>query len=35
MRMLEMTFTHVRAQGLTPCTYAQLYAYVAKLDTSP
>jgi peptidoglycan/xylan/chitin deacetylase (PgdA/CDA1 family) len=25
MRMLELTFTHVRALGLKPCTYAQLY----------
>ncbi|MHC4640938.1 MAG: polysaccharide deacetylase family protein [Planctomycetota bacterium] len=29
MKMLEMTFTHVRALGLKPCTYAQLYKYVS------
>jgi hypothetical protein len=29
MKMLELTFTHVRALGLKPCTYGQLYAYVS------
>ena len=29
MKMLELTFTHVRALGLKPCTYAQLYEHVS------
>ncbi len=29
MKMLEMTFTHVRAVGLKSCTYAKLYEYVS------
>jgi len=29
MKMLELTFTHVRGLGLKPCTYAQLYEYVS------
>ncbi|MHC4110620.1 MAG: hypothetical protein ACYSUY_06065 [Planctomycetota bacterium] len=29
MKMLELTFTHVRGMGLKPCTYAQLYEYVS------
>jgi len=29
MKMLELTFAHVRRLGLKPCTYAQLYADVA------
>ncbi len=29
MKMLEMTFTHVRALGLKSCTYAKLYEYVS------
>jgi hypothetical protein len=33
MKMLEMTFAHVRKLGLKSCTYAQLYEYVASLDT--
>jgi peptidoglycan/xylan/chitin deacetylase (PgdA/CDA1 family) len=34
MKMLEMTFTHIRGLGLKPCTYAQLYEYVSGLDKS-
>jgi len=30
MKMLELTFTHVRRLGLKPCTYAQLYERVSK-----
>jgi len=29
MKMLELTFAHVRRTGLKPCTYAQLYGQVA------
>jgi len=29
MKMLEMTFDHVRGMGLKPCTYAQLYEHVS------
>ncbi len=29
MKMLELTFAHVRCIGLTPCTYAQLYESVS------
>jgi len=29
MKMLELTFAHVRRTGLKPCTYAQLYEQVA------
>ena len=29
MKMLEMTFTHARALGLKPCTYAQLHEHVS------
>ena len=29
MKMLELTFTHVRALGLKSCTYDQLYEYVS------
>ena len=29
MRMLELTFAHVRRIGLDACTYAQLYEYVS------
>lgn len=32
MKMLEMTFAHVRKLGLTSCTYAQIYEYLASLD---
>ena len=31
MKMLELTFTHVRRLGLTPCTYAQLYEHVSAI----
>jgi peptidoglycan/xylan/chitin deacetylase (PgdA/CDA1 family) len=31
MKMLELTFTHVRRLGLKPCTYAQLYEHVSKV----
>jgi hypothetical protein len=34
MKMLELTFTHVRGLGLKPCTYAQLYEYVSGLGKS-
>ncbi len=34
MKMLELTFTHVRGLGLKPCTYAQLYKYVSGSDKS-
>ena len=30
MKMLELTFTHVRRLGLKPCTYAQLHEHVSK-----
>jgi len=30
MKMLELTFTHVRRLGLKPCTYAQLYEHVSN-----
>jgi len=30
MKMLELTFTHVRRLGLKPCTYAQLYDHASK-----
>jgi peptidoglycan/xylan/chitin deacetylase (PgdA/CDA1 family) len=30
MKMLELTFTHVRRLGLKSCTYAQLYEHVSK-----
>ena len=29
MKMLELTFAHVRRIGLKPCTYAQLYEHVS------
>jgi len=29
MKMLELTFTHVRKLGLKPCTYADLYRQVS------
>ncbi len=29
MKMLELTFAHVRRMGLDACTYAQLYQYVS------
>jgi len=29
MKMLELTFTHVRKLGLKPCTYADLYRHVS------
>jgi len=29
MKMLELTFAHVRRIGLKPCTYAQLYQHVS------
>lgn len=29
MKMLELTFSHVRRMGLNPCTYAQLYQHVS------
>jgi hypothetical protein len=29
MKMLELTFAHVRRLGLKPCTYAQLYEHVS------
>ena len=29
MKMLELTFTHVRGLGLKTCTYGQLYEYVS------
>ena len=29
MKMLELTFTHVRRLGLKPCTYAQLHKHVS------
>lgn len=29
MKMLELTFAHVRRIGLKPCTYAQLYEFVS------
>ena len=29
MKMLELTFAHVRRIGLEPCTYAQLYEHVS------
>jgi hypothetical protein len=34
MKMLELTFTHVRRLGLKPCTYAQLFKYVSGSDKS-
>ena len=34
MKMLELTFTHVKKLGLTPCTYAQLYEYVSTSEKS-
>jgi hypothetical protein len=34
MKMLELTFTHVRGLGLKSCTYAQLYKFVSGLDKS-
>jgi len=30
MKMLELTFTHVRGLGLKPCTYAQLYEFCVR-----
>lgn len=29
MKMLELTFSHVRRRGLEPCTYAQLHKHVS------
>jgi peptidoglycan/xylan/chitin deacetylase (PgdA/CDA1 family) len=34
MKMLELTFTHVRGLGLKSCTYAQLYELVSGSDKS-
>jgi peptidoglycan/xylan/chitin deacetylase (PgdA/CDA1 family) len=34
MKMLQLTFTHVRALGLKPCTYAQLYEHVSGTGQS-
>ena len=34
MKMLELTFTHVKRSGLKPCTYAQLYEQVAGMSSS-
>jgi len=34
MKMLELTFSHVRGLGLKPCTYAQLYEFVSDTDKS-
>jgi hypothetical protein len=34
MKMLELTFTHVRGLGLKPCTYAQLYEFISGSDKS-
>ena len=34
MKMLELTFTHIRGLELKPCTYAQLYEYVSGSDKS-
>ena len=30
MKMLELTFAHVRKVGLVPCTYADLFQSVSK-----
>jgi hypothetical protein len=34
MKMLELTFTHVKRSGLKPCTYAQLYEQVSGTGQS-
>lgn len=34
MKMLELTFSHVRGLGLKPCTYAQQYEFVSGSDKS-
>ena len=34
MKMLELTFTHVKRLGLKPCTYAQLYEQVSGMSDS-
>jgi len=34
MKMLELTFTHVKHLDLKPCTYAQIYEQVSGMSSS-